>query len=177
MIEAIAKKAFGLIPWWLWPLALSVSIGAGFAAYQMTRADLAQAQAALSDLQRETAQATTRASEFAREKETMLLATTVALSDKLNKEKSRAQETQNRLVSDLRSGAQRLSIAARCQPSSEPTPDAPAAPGSGATGARADLDPATAEALISIAADGDTAIRERNACIDAYNSARETLND
>ena len=176
-MDALAKKAFGLIPWWLWPLALSVSIGAGVSAYQMSQADLARAQTALSDLQRETALATTRDSEAARKKETQLRATTVALSDKLNKEKSRAQETQNRLVADIRSGAQRLSIAARCQPSSEPTPDAPAAPGSGATGARADIDPATAEALISIAADGDTAIRERNACVDAYNAARETLND
>lgn len=174
MIEAIAKKAFGLIPWWLWPLALSVSIGAGFAAYQMTRADLAQAQAALSDLQRETAQATTRASEAAREKETMLLATTVVLSDKLNKEARNAQDAQNRLVADIRTGAQRLSIAAHC-PGQAPA-DSTAAGGGGAEGARAELDRQAAETLVAIAADGDAAIRERNACIAAYDAARQTLN-
>lgn len=177
MIEAIAKKAFGLIPWWLWPLALSVSIGAGFAAYQMTRADLAQAKAALSDLQRETAQATTRASEAARAKETMLLATTVALSDKINEEKRRAQDTQNRLVADIRSGAQRLSIAANCGPAAGQAATDSTAATSTADGQRAELDPQVAEDLVAIAADGDTAIRERNACIQQYNAAREALNN
>ena len=169
-MEAIAKKAFGLIPWWLWPLALSVSIGAGVSAYQMSQADLARAQTTLSDLQRETAQATTRASEFAREKEKMLLATTVALSDKLNKEKSRAQETQNRLVADIRSGTQRMSIAARCPaPAGQTGADTATVERAGPDATRAELDPEAAAAFVAIAADGDNAIRERNACIQQYN--------
>ncbi len=175
-MQALFKMVFDLVPWWLWPLALFVALAVGLAVHEMGRADLAAAQAAMSDLQRETAKAATLASEAAREKETMLLATTQAISDKLNQEQTHAQALQNRLVSDLRSGAQRLSIAAHC-------PQPGGAPGANATPAdstadtpRAELDPATAETLVGIAADGDAAIVERNACIDAYNAARETLN-
>ena len=175
MIEAAAKKAFGLIPWWLWPLALSLSIGAGVSAYQMARADLAQAQAALSDLQRETAQATTRASEAARAKETQLRADAAAASAKLQKEKQNAKNREERLVADIRRGAQRLSIAAHCGPGKAPA-DPSTPPGSGSESARAELDRSAAEALVAIAIDGDNAIRERNACVEQYNAVREALN-
>jgi prophage endopeptidase len=176
VIEAAAKKAFGLIPWWLWPLALSLSIGAGVSAYQMARADLAQAQAALSDLQRETAQATTRASEAARAKETQLRADADAASAKLAKEKQSAKNREDRLVADIRSGAQRLSIAASCPAAGQAPADPGIAPGSGPESPRAELDRSAAEALIAIAIDGDNAIRERNACIQQYNAVREALN-
>lgn len=175
MIEVLAKKAFGLIPWWLWPLALSVSIGVGVAAYEMTRADLASAQAALSDLQRETATAATRASEDARQKEAQLRATTTATNAKLAEEKRRAKIREDRLVADILSGAQRMSIDAICQPSPAPS-DTATAERSGADTQRAELDPEAAAALIAIAAEGDTAIRERNACIEQYNAVREALN-
>lgn len=175
-MQALFKMVFDLVPWWLWPLALFAFVAVGLAVYEMGRADLAAAQMALSDLQRDHAKAATRASEAAREKETMLLATTQAISDKLNQEQTHAQALQNRLVSDLRSGAQRLSIAAHCptQPGGAPGANATPAPGPADT-PRADLDPATAETLVGIAADGDAAIVERNACIDAYNAARQTL--
>jgi prophage endopeptidase len=179
VIEAAAKKAFGLIPWWLWPLALSLSIGAGVSAYQMARADLAQAQAALSDLQREHAQAATRASEAARAKETQLRADAAAASAKLQKEKQSAKIREDRLVADIRRGAQRLSIAASC-PAASQAPEDPEdpgiAPGSGPESPRAELDQSAAEALVAIAIDGDNAIRERNACIQQYNAVREALN-
>lgn len=175
-MQALIKMGFDLVPWWLWPLALFACTAVGLAVHEMGRADLAAAQAAMYDLQREHAKAATLASEAAREKETMLLATTQAISDKLNQEQTHAQNLQNRLVSDLRSGAQRLSIPAHCpQPGGAPGANAPPADGTADT-PRADLDPATAETLVSIATDGDQAIRERNVCVDAYNAARETLN-
>lgn len=174
-MQALFKMVFDLVPWWLWPLALFVCVAVGLAVHEMGRADLAAAQAAMSDLQRDHAKAATLASEAAREKETLLLATTQAISDKLNQEQTRAQALQNRLVSDLRSGAQRLSIAAHCpQPGGAPGANATPADGTADT-PRAELDPATAEALVGIAADGDAAINERNACIAAYNAARQTL--
>ncbi|KAB8065729.1 hypothetical protein [Janthinobacterium violaceinigrum] len=40
--------------------------------------------------------------------------------------------------------------------------------------ARAELDPATAAALDAIAGDGDDVTRQLNACIDAYNTVRNT---
>ena len=176
-MEALAKKAFGLIPWWLWPLALSVSIGVGVSAYQMSQADLARAQTALSDLQRETAMATTRASEAARKKETQLRAEVTARSAKLAEEKRRAKIREDRLVADIRSGTQRMSIAARCPaPAGQTGADTATAAGSGPEGARAELDSTTAATLVAIAADGDNAIRERNACIQQYNAIREALN-
>lgn len=172
---ALIMQVLARVPVWVWPVALGLSVAAGAGAHLHGRAQAATAQAALSDLQRETAQAATRASEAARAKETMLLATTRAISDQLNEEKRRAQDTQNRIVADIRAGHQRLSIAARC-PQPGGAPGANATPADGiADPQRADLDAAVAETLVGIAADGDAAIIERNACIDAYNAARQTL--
>jgi len=72
-----------------------------------------------------------------------------------------------KLQSDVASGAIRLSIATRAvQTSSDSTPT------SGNTEARSELDPEAANTLISIAADGDKAIRQLNACVDIYNEVR-----
>jgi prophage endopeptidase len=135
------------------------------------------ARTALAEYRGAVAEATAKAQAAAREKETTLLATTEALSNQLNQEKRRAQDHQTRLVADIRSGAQRLSIAAKCPTPAGQTPaDTATADASGADAPRAELDPQTAETLVAIVADGDNAIRERNACIAAYNAARETLN-
>jgi prophage endopeptidase len=78
------------------------------------------------------------------------------------------------LRADVRSGAVRLSIAVRAatragsdQASGDPSPS-----GGDPEEARAELMPATADALISIAADGDDAVRDFNACHDAYEAIR-----
>ena len=71
-----------------------------------------------------------------------------------------------KLRADVRSGTLRLSI-----PTAGPVLSAQSAgiaPGDRAE-ARAELDPKTADDLIAIAKDGDDAIRQLNACIDAYN--------
>jgi len=72
-----------------------------------------------------------------------------------------------KLQSDVASGAIRLSIATRAVQTSADT-----APTSGNTEARSELDPEAANTLISIASDGDKAIRSLNACIDIYNEVR-----
>ncbi|MES2007922.1 MAG: lysozyme [Pseudomonadota bacterium] len=72
-------------------------------------------------------------------------------------------------------GTRRLSIAVRaCQAGGGATADPGAAGGAGE--ARAELAPEAAAALDAIARDGDRGIRDANACIDAYNAVRDTLN-
>lgn len=106
-----------------------------------------------------------------------------ALQDQLHQQDSRrhqerthAQSQIQRLRAAVRSAAVRLSI---------PTtgPACPAAPGpEGASPAarpeqaRAELAPEAADALVSIAADGDSAIRDLNACIDRYEAVRQAIN-
>jgi Lhr-like helicase len=80
---------------------------------------------------------------------------------------AKAKET--RLRADVATGTLRLSI-----PTQSPIcPASTSAPAAGDSGeARTELDRTTAEALISIAADGDAAIRKLNACIDTYEKMR-----
>jgi hypothetical protein len=136
-----------------------------------------QARADLANYRAEVAEATQRAEAQARQTETTLRTEAETLRTKLAKEAEDAKTRQNRLVADIRAGTQRMSIAAACPPAaSQAGADSAAAPGNGAEGARAELDPEAAATLVAIAADGDQAIRERNACIAAYDNIRDTLN-
>lgn len=85
-----------------------------------------------------------------------------ATTAKLEKEKRDAEIKVNQLRADVAAGAVRLSVRASCSASTA----------AGDTEARAELDPKAADDLITIAADGDQAIRELNACIDFYNNLR-----
>jgi hypothetical protein len=80
------------------------------------------------------------------------------------KEKQNAQIKINQLRADVNSGAIRLSIPVN---SSCSTP-------LGTTETRAELDNQTSQDLISIAEDGDNAIRDLNYCIDRYNQIKDT---
>ena len=42
---------------------------------------------------------------------------------------------------------------------------------------RAELDPATAESILAVGRDGDTAIRDLNLCIDQYNAVKSAITD
>ena len=85
-----------------------------------------------------------------------------ATTAKLEKEKRDAEIKVNQLRADVAVGSLRLSVRAHCS----------ATDAAGDTEARAELDPKAADDLITIAADGDQAIRELNACIDFYNNLR-----
>ena len=90
----------------------------------------------------------------------------------LNQEQSHAKTDRDRFNADLRNGAVRLSIpvaGGQCAATADSTVAA-----SDQHQARAELDPATAAALDAIAGDGDDATRQLNACIDAYNTMRDT---
>jgi hypothetical protein len=80
-----------------------------------------------------------------------------------------AQAQIDRLRADVRSGTRRLSVAIAGIPAC-----AGSAPAGGAGAeTRTELAPDTADALVAIAADGDSAIRQSNALIDAYAIAAE----
>lgn len=93
-------------------------------------------------------------------------------ADQLTQEQTHAKTERDRFSLDVRSGAVRLSIpvaGGQCAAIA----DTAAAAGHRHQ-AHAELDPATAAALDAIAADGDDATRQLNACIDAYNLVRDT---
>lgn len=87
---------------------------------------------------------------------------------KLRKENDAAKTQITFLRLDVASGNLRLSIPAKTSVCAS----SDTAITSGNNEARTELDAKTADALISITADGDEAIRKLNACIDSYNQVR-----
>jgi len=95
-----------------------------------------------------------------------------AIDSQRQQEQKHAAEDRDRLLASLRTGALRMSIPARCAPG--------AAAVAADTGARnpaprAELEPEAAATLAAIAADGDAAILDLNACIDSYAAARAAV--
>ncbi|AYM79408.1 lysozyme [Janthinobacterium agaricidamnosum] len=92
-------------------------------------------------------------------------------ADHLTQEQTHAKTERDRFNDDVRSGAVRLSIpvaGGQCAATADTS-----AAASNRHETRAELDPATAAALDTIAGDGDDAARQLNACIDAYNLVRD----
>lgn len=85
------------------------------------------------------------------------------------KEATLAKMETVRLRADVRSGARRLSVVTA---GLSACPDSGAAGGTGAE-TRTELAGSVTEALVSIASDGDAAIRQSNALIEAYQLASE----
>ena len=86
-----------------------------------------------------------------------------SLQTALEKANEDAKLKDDQLRAALRAGTQRLYVpivTATTSATSEPTEE------------RGQLDPTVADALVTITQDGDTAIRELNMCIDAYNTLR-----
>jgi hypothetical protein len=105
-----------------------------------------------------------RLNSVAREVEHVMTGKVNDLSTKLQKATNDAKvEIVKRNIS-IADGTLRLSVPTR---SLCPTADSPAS--SDNTAARAELEPAFAQSLIAITDEGDNAIRQLNACIDAYN--------
>ena len=102
-----------------------------------------------------------------REKEAEMVKIADNHATELRKANENAKAEITKLQSDVASGAVRLSIATRSVQTNE---NATSTTGGAET--RAELDPEVANALITIASDGDKAIRSLNACIDIYNEVR-----
>lgn len=102
-----------------------------------------------------------------REIEKKMQADADAITVKYNKEKKDAEKTIADLRSRIADGSLRLSVR------TESTTGMPAGSSTQSGEARAELDRATAQSLVSIVSDGDAAIRDLNQCIDKYKSLRK----
>lgn len=104
-------------------------------------------------------------------------AAVVQRADQLTQEQDHAKTERERFNAAVRSGAVRLSIPVaigKCAASAG-SGNSPSA-GADQHQARTELDHETAAALGAIAGDGDDAIRQLNACIDAYHGVMEKFN-
>jgi len=112
----------------------------------------------------------------ARVKEQALITVVQTQSTKLQKANQDAKLAQQKRNLDIDSGALRLRLPVKAPVCPvQATADTPVASGDSVQ-TSAELDGETAKSLVAITDDGDKAIRQLNACIDAYNTVYETLN-
>jgi len=112
----------------------------------------------------------------ARVKEQALITAVQTQSTKLQKANQDAKIAQQKRNLDIDSGALRLRLPVKAPVCPvQATADTPVASGDSVQ-TSAELDGETAKSLVAITDDGDKAIRQLNACIDAYNTVYETLN-
>jgi prophage endopeptidase len=153
-----------LNPWVLLGIVLAV-FGAGTSGYFKGSADEYERQqieiAALNAKARETEQAMAQVAQ--------------TYGQTLRKANNVAKAKEDKLRADIATGERRLFIpvkAPECAVSA--TSDAATASGDHSGTASAELDRKTADDLVAIAAEGDTAIRKLNACIQTYETMRTT---
>jgi hypothetical protein len=110
----------------------------------------------------------------ARETEQAMTKVAQTYGDTLRKANNVAKIKEAKLRADLDSGALKLRIPVKTTAcTSVPVSETPAvASGSDSGTTSAELDRSTSEALITIAADGDAAIRKLNTCLEAYEKMR-----
>ena len=117
-----------------------------------------------------------RLNDEARIKEQALVAAVNTQTTQLVKANNNAKLQTQKLHSALDAGSLKLRIPVQAPVCPVHTAsDAPVASGDSVQ-ATAELDRETAKNLIAITDDGDKAIRQLNACIDAYNTVYQTLN-
>lgn len=116
-------------------------------------------------------EAKVQAEEIKNEQERMVRRNISMINDNHYKEQQNAQVKIDSLVSDVRTGKQRLSVAvSSCSPARDST-----TPTGTVTEARAEILPKTAIDLIELAAGADEEVRRTNLCIDQYNAVRDTI--
>ena len=151
-------------PWVLLGIVLAV-LGAGTSGYLKGGADEFDRQ------QLEIA----RLNEEARVKEQALVTAVQTQANQLVKAEQHAKTISQKRNADIDSGTLRLRIPVKATcPTLQATTDATPAPRDSVQ-ANAELDRETAKALVAITDDGDKAIRQLNACIDAYNTVYQTM--
>ena len=112
----------------------------------------------------------------ARVKEQALISAIQTQSTKLQKANQDAKLAQQKRNSDIDSGALRLRLPVKAPVCPVHTSTDTPAESRDSVQTSAELDGETAKSLVAITDDGDKAIRQLNACIDAYNSVYQTLN-
>ena len=107
----------------------------------------------------------------ARQKEQALVAAVNTQAVQLVKANNEARVQITKRNADIAAGVMRLRIPVSCPV--QASGDAPAA--SGANLGTAELQPATAQAVLTVGDDADATVRKLNTCITLYNQVRETL--
>lgn len=182
MIPAAVAAKF--IPSWFKPwmavaavvAVLLLLLGIQTARLSGAKADFQTEKAAHATTQKNHALALALAIKQARDTENDLRAELDRIQTEAAKEKEIAKSREDALVESIRSGERRLRIAAVCSGSSGTGNDPAAAGGSGAGVQTAELDGQASERVLGITIDGDRYIRERNACVAAYEAVRKRLN-
>lgn len=166
-------------PWMIWAaavVALVALLEVKTVRLADAKADVAAEAGAHAETKRLYAVTLAAAISDARKTENELRASLERVQDQAAKEKADAKAREDALVDRVRTGERRLSVAAVC-PGGGGTGLRPGTAGSGGSSvSRAELDPAAAERILRIGFDADQAIRERNACIAAYEAVRSRLN-
>jgi len=108
----------------------------------------------------------------ARETEQAMAQVAQTYGQTLRKANNAAKAKEDKLRADIVSGTLSLRIPVKTQCAVPAAGDATAAAGGDSGTASAELDRQTAEALIAITAEGDTAIRKLNTCIQTYEQMR-----
>lgn len=117
------------------------------------------------------------ANDKARQAEAQMAVVATTYATTLRKNETNAQKKINDLRVAVASGERRLFLPTQAPVCGvQASTDASPASGSDAGETRASLDREVADSLIAITAEGDTAIRKLNICIEQYNSVKETLN-
>jgi len=152
-------------PWVLLGILMAVvgSFGGGY--FKGSNDEIARQQLEIAALNAE-----------ARVKEQALITAVQTQSTKLQKANQDAKVAQQKRDLDIDSGALRLRIPVKAPVCPvQATSDTPVTSGDSVQ-ATAEFDRETAKSLVAITDDGDKAIRQLNACIDAYNNIYQTLN-
>ena len=110
----------------------------------------------------------------ARENEKLMSRSLAAIATTHQKDMQDEKNKRDNFIADVRTGAVRLSIPVKACPARTGTNTATGPGNSPET--RAELTPEAGAALAAIAADGDDAIRQLNACIDSYQAIRAITN-
>jgi hypothetical protein len=111
----------------------------------------------------------------ARQKEQALVAAVTTQATKLQKANQDAKLIAKERDAAIASGALKLRIPVKTPVCPVQTPGDTPAPAGDSVQTGAELDAKTAQSLVAITDDGDKAIRQLNACIDAYNAIYQTL--
>jgi hypothetical protein len=151
-------------PWVLLGILMAV-IGAGTTGYMKGGSDESKRQ------QLEIA----RLNEQARVKEQALVTAVQTQANQLVKAEQNAKTVIQKRNTDIDSGTLRLRIPTKATYCPVQTTTDTATPPRDSVQTGAELERETAKTLIAITDDGDKAIRQLNACIDAYNSVYQTM--
>ena len=159
-----------------WLIAITVAMTGAVIGFMLGwRTQANRSAATIAQLQLQVAETAARALAQARTNELKLQAEAEALTETYQKEQKNAQNTIEKLRADLRAGTLRLSIPHTTGTTGYPEP-MPADSTAQSPENRTRLDPETADSLVAITADGDTAIRNINRCIDQYTAIRKAWN-